>query len=79
MPSPSPPTAAIRRRRAARYQRARVVGVENVADRELDVVPQRLRRPGAAVLEIDDEDPVFEHLDYYDEPRQYRMPHAVGQ
>lgn len=69
----------LRRRRAARYQRARVVGVENVADRELDVVPQRLRRPGAAVLEIDDEDPVFEHLDYYDEPRQYRMPHAVGQ
>lgn len=69
----------LRRRRAARYQRARVVGVENVADRELDVVPQRLRRPGAAVLEIDDEDPVFEHLDYYDEPRQYRIPHAVGQ
>lgn len=69
----------LRRRRAARYQRARTVGVENVADRELDVVPQRLRRPGAAVLEIDDEDPVFEHLDYYDEPRQYRMPHAVGQ
>ncbi len=69
----------LRRRRAARYQRARVVGVENVADRELDVVPQRLRRPGAAVLEIDDEDPVFEHLDYYDEPRQFRMPHAVGQ
>ncbi|MBB4856576.1 putative membrane protein [Mycobacteroides chelonae] len=69
----------LRRRRAARYQRARVVGVENVGDRELDVVPQRLRRPGAAVLEIDDEDPVFEHLDYYDEPRQYRMPHAVGQ
>ncbi|MGH3722601.1 MAG: divisome protein SepX/GlpR [Mycobacterium sp.] len=69
----------LRRRRAARYQRARMVGVENVADRELDVVPQRLRRPGAAVLEIDDEDPVFEHLDYYDEPRQYRIPHAVGQ
>lgn len=69
----------LRRRRAARYQRARVVGVENIADRELDVVPQRLRRPGAAVLEIDYEDPVFEHLDYYDEPRQYRMPHAVGQ
>jgi len=69
----------LRRRRAARYQRARVVGVENVTDRELDVVPQRLRRPGAAVLEIDDEDPVFEHLDYYDEPRQYRIPHAVGQ
>lgn len=69
----------LRRRRAARYQRARVVGVENVADRELDVVPQRLRRPGAAVLEIDDEDPVFEHLDYYDEPRQFRVPHAVGQ
>ena len=48
--------------------RARL-GVENPHDREYDVVPSRLRRPGAVVLEIDDEDPIFEHLDY-------AMPHA---
>ena len=40
------------------------LGVENTYDREFDVVPSRLRRPGAVVLEIDDEDPIFEHLDY---------------
>ena len=43
--------------------RARL-GVENTEDREFDLVPSRLRRPGAVVLEIDDEDPIFEHLDY---------------
>ena len=29
--------------------------MENTYDREFDVVPSRLRRPGAVVLEIDDE------------------------
>ncbi len=59
------------------------LGVENAADREYDVVPSRLRRPGAVVLEIDDEDPIFEHLDYdipvraYGWPRD--LPRAVGQ
>ena len=38
--------------------------MENTDDREFDVVPSRLRRPGSVVLEIDDEDPIFEHLDY---------------
>ena len=38
--------------------------MENAHDREYDVVPSRLRRPGAVVLEIDDEDPIFEHLDH---------------
>jgi hypothetical protein len=58
--------------------------VENTYDREYDVVPSRLRRPGAVVLEIDDEDPIFEHLDYaphtardYDWDRV--LPRAVGQ
>ena len=71
----------VRRRRMHRMARARL-GVENAADREYDVVPSRLRRPGAVVLEIDDEDPIFEHLDYdipvraYGWPRD--LPRAVG-
>ena len=46
----------VRRRRMQRIARSRL-GVENTDDREFDVVPSRLRRPGAVVLEIDDEDP----------------------
>ncbi|MCV7411452.1 hypothetical protein AWC05_09010 [Mycobacterium florentinum] len=72
----------IRRRRTQRMTRARF-GVENTRDRDYDVVPSRLRRPGAVVLEIDDEDPIFEHLDYampqqnFGWPRD--LPRAVGQ
>ena len=53
----------------ARLNRSRL-GVESHSDDELRLVPARLRRPGAVVLEADDEDPVFEHLDRYadDEP-----------
>ena len=68
----------LRRRRAQRIARSRL-GVENTDDREFDVVPSRLRRPGAAVLEIDDEDPIFEHLDYAPFARHYDLPHAAGQ
>ncbi|MGO4446458.1 gephyrin-like molybdotransferase receptor GlpR [Mycobacterium sp. 2YAF39] len=68
----------LRRRRAQRIARSRL-GVENTDDREFDVVPSRLRRPGAAVLEIDDEDPIFEHLDYAPFARQFDLPHAAGQ
>ena len=73
----------VRRRRMQRMARSQL-GVENTYDREYDVVPSRLRRPGAVVLEIDDEDPIFEHLDYapyaardYDWDRV--LPRAVGQ
>jgi hypothetical protein len=72
----------VRHRRTQRMARARL-GVENAHDRDYDVVPSRLRRPGAVVLEIDDEDPIFEHLDYampqqnYGWPRD--LPRAVGQ
>jgi hypothetical protein len=54
------------------------LGVENTNDSEFDVVPSRLRRPGSVVLEIDDEDPVFEHLDHatYDE---YELARASGE
>lgn len=68
----------LRRRRAQRIARARL-GVENTDDREFDVVPSRLRRPGSVVLEIDDEDPIFEHLDYAPFARGYDLPHAAGQ
>ncbi len=70
--------AGLRRRRAQRIARARL-GVENTDDHEFDVVPSRLRRPGSVVLEIDDEDPIFEHLDYAPFAREFDMPRAAGQ
>jgi hypothetical protein len=68
----------LRRRRAQRMARARL-GVENTDDHEFDVVPSRLRRPGSVVLEIDDEDPIFEHLDDAPFAREFDMPRAAGQ
>jgi hypothetical protein len=68
----------LRRRRAQRIARARL-GVENTDDRQFDVVPSRLRRPGSVVLEIDDEDPIFEHLDYAPFARDFDLPRAAGQ
>jgi hypothetical protein len=72
----------VRRRRMQRAARSRM-GVESTYDREYDVVPSRLRRPGAAVLEIDDEDPIFEHLDYAPYAREYvwqrDLQRAAGQ
>lgn len=68
----------LRRRRAQRLARSRL-GVENTSDHEFDVTPSRLRRPGAGVLEIDDEDPAFEHLDYVPFARHYDLPRAAGQ
>ncbi|MET0700554.1 MAG: gephyrin-like molybdotransferase receptor GlpR [Mycobacterium sp.] len=68
----------LRRRRMQRMARSRL-GVENTHDTDLDVTPARLRQPGAAVLEIDDEDPIFEHLDEVAFAREYSLPHAAGQ
>ncbi|OCB26887.1 hypothetical protein A5674_19090 [Mycobacterium malmoense] len=72
----------VRRRRMQRMARARM-GVENAYDRDYDVVPSRLRRPGAVVLEIDDEDPIFEHLDNAMPMRTFGwprdLPRAVGE
>jgi hypothetical protein len=74
--------ARVHRRRMQRMARSRL-GVENTYDREFDVVPARLRRPGAVVLDIDDEDPIFEHLDYAPYAPDYRwhsdLPRAAGQ
>lgn len=68
----------LRRRRLQRMARSRL-GVENTQDRDLNVVPQRLRQPGAVVLEIDDEDPQFEHLDHVPFARGFDLPRAAGQ
>jgi hypothetical protein len=68
----------VRRRRAQRMARSRL-GVESTQDPEFDVVPSRLRRPGAVVLEIDDEDPIFEHLDYAPFAAEYDLPRAAGE
>ena len=68
----------VRRRRQLRMARSRL-GVENTEDRDFDLVPSRLRRPGADVLDIDDEDPVFEHLDEVPFARHYDLPRAAGQ
>ncbi len=72
----------VQRRRMQRMARSQL-GVENAYDHEFDVVPSRLRRPGAVVLEIDDEDPIFEHLEYAPYARDNSwhrdLPRAVGQ
>jgi hypothetical protein len=69
----------VRRRRMQRMARSRY-GVENTHDRDYDVTPSRLRRPGAAVLEVDDEDPIFEHLDYAPAAyHEYDLLRASGQ
>jgi hypothetical protein len=54
----------LRRRRISRMRRARV-GVRSTDDRELGV-PDRLLRPGAVALEIDDDAPEFADLAYAD-------------
>lgn len=55
---------SLRQRRIERMRRARL-GVESREDDELSVVPPRLQRPGATVLEVDDEDPEFDALETY--------------
>lgn len=57
----------LRARRVAQLRRARL-GVRNEHDDSLGI-PQRLRRPGAVVLELDDESPDFEDLDTVVAPR----------
>ena len=54
--------------RMRRLARARREEEERRAHPEVDPradIPARLRRPGAVVLEIDDEDPIFDHLPQY--------------
>ena len=84
--------AQVRRRRQQRTARVRPVADEASAPRSPEVdfteFPTRVQRLGAAVLDIDDEDPVFEHLDevpysrrYYGRPQapSRDLPRASGQ
>ncbi|WP_295643463.1 gephyrin-like molybdotransferase receptor GlpR [uncultured Corynebacterium sp.] len=53
--------AKLRRRRLARMRRARL-GVRNTEDRELGVIPERLMRPGAVIIEPDEADVELHNL-----------------
>ncbi|PXW25242.1 UNVERIFIED_CONTAM: hypothetical protein DES50_12125 [Williamsia faeni] len=75
--------------RMRRLARARREEEERRAHPEVDPradIPARLRRPGAIVLEIDDEDPIFDHLPSYehaaridDIDREHSYRRVVGQ
>nr|WP_284852317.1 MULTISPECIES: gephyrin-like molybdotransferase receptor GlpR [unclassified Corynebacterium]MDK8702605.1 hypothetical protein [Corynebacterium sp. MSK107]MDK8704646.1 hypothetical protein [Corynebacterium sp. MSK090] len=68
---------ALLRRRVKHLRRARL-GVHNTDDEALKI-PRNLRRPGAVVVEIDDESPDFEHLPLSysdDEDGDFDGPHA---
>ena len=68
---------ALMRRRVRHLRRARL-GVRNAEDEGLKI-PRNLRRPGAVVVEIDDESPDFVHLplSYSDgEDGDFDGPHA---
>ncbi len=72
--------ADVRERRLARIGRARLgVDVADGPDQPGGMLPRRLRRPGAVVLEIDDEDPAFDELDYPAAPEEVRLPRAAGE
>lgn len=72
----------LRARRLRQLRRARM-GVSNTHDAELGI-PHRLRRPGAVVLEVDDESPDFEYLgaadasEYFDDYEDCTPEYAQG-
>lgn len=66
----------LRQRRIRQLRRARL-GVRNVADEELGI-PHRLRRPGAVVLEIDDDSPDFEFLESIRSPLNDSDPSGLN-
>lgn len=68
-----------RQQRMARYSPLEEAAPSRGRNRDFDVVPNRLQRPGAVVLDIDDEDPIFEHLDEVAYSRRYDLPRAAGQ
>ncbi len=74
----------VRRRRQQRMARMRAAEFDDLDERgsEVDGVdfPTRLQRPGTVVLDIDDEDPIFEHLDEvaYSRPYDHRSGHRTG-
>lgn len=62
----------LRHRRLVRMRRARL-GVRNTEDDELGV-PDRLIRPGAVILEADENDPAFSNLEYADGSDFFDLP-----
>ncbi|MEV0945467.1 gephyrin-like molybdotransferase receptor GlpR [Rhodococcus sp. NPDC049939] len=70
----------VRRRRTERLARSRSAG-EFRSDEELEMIPDRLRRPGAVVLEVDDGDPEFDYLEHFDEQPMYQttLRRAAGE
>ncbi len=68
--------ARLQQRRLVRMRRARL-GVRNAEDEELGI-PQRLRRPGAYILEVDDVDPSLQHLPFVDGAQFIDAPHGRG-
>jgi hypothetical protein len=70
----------VRERRLHRMGRARLgIEVDSEHAEQLGGVPRRLRRPGAVVLEIDDEDPAFDELEPPLAPAEMELPRASGQ
>jgi len=76
----------VRHRRQQRVARMRAAEFDGLDERGPGVndadFPTRLQRPGTVVLEIDDEDPVFEHLDEMAYSRRFdprNLPRAAGQ
>ncbi|MEI7519587.1 MAG: hypothetical protein WCJ98_14050, partial [Mycobacteriaceae bacterium] len=63
--------------RSTRPERRTGSGRRDGAD--FDDFGARYQRVGTAVLEIDDEDPIFEHLDEVPYSRRYDLPRAAGQ
>lgn len=67
----------VRERRLNRMGRARL-GVPTAEHDLAAEAPQRLRRPGAVVLEVDDEDPAFHDLDEYAPVAEHELRRATG-
>jgi hypothetical protein len=71
------PERSTRPERRSRSERRTGSGRRDGAD--FDDFGARYQRVGTAVLEIDDEDPIFEHLDEVPYSRRYDLPRAAGQ
>lgn len=69
--------AQIRQRRMERLQRARQIRPEYGRGRPPARAGRSAAGPGRTVVDLDDDDPTFDHLDPYDPPVTYRR--AAGQ
>lgn len=69
--------AQIRQRRMERLQRARQIRPEYGRGRPPARAGRSAAGPGRTVVDLDDDDPTFDHLEAYDPPVMYRR--ASGQ